>query len=426
MSSAQPLLGPGTMLGETYELRALLGEGAMGEVWEAWDETLARRVAVKFPRPNARRDLRDEARALAALRHPSLVSVFAMGTHEGVPFMVTELVPGVTWSTELARMSARGHPPPALESLEIAVQVAEALAVIHDSGLTHGDVKPANVLLAPQRVVLTDLGLAHVRSRVDEPPAGGTPAYAAPELISGKVDPQFAHLADVYALGVTLFEALAGRRPFVATGSAELAYLHVHAPVPRLVDLVPVPRRLSALVASMMAKDPLDRPDSMAALVFQLKALGKDLTGEEPSSLEVLVVDDDADIARLLGFYVREEVADARVDIVNDAFSALEHMRERSPHLLLLDLSLPGMSGFELHAYLRGSGLLRTCTVVAVSAAANADDEALLTDLGVHACVTKDGALRARIRAFVRAFASARLDSTPPSSRRPPSIRSPG
>ncbi|MBS2017514.1 MAG: protein kinase [Deltaproteobacteria bacterium] len=419
MTDGPPAIGVGAVLHEQYELRTVLGEGANGVVYEAWDRALARRVAVKVRRAGCERSVHDEARALAAIHHPSVVAVLGIGSAGGHDFMVTELVPGLTWGHRLAvTRAATGQPPPPEESVDIAMHVADALASIHRVGLVHGDVKPSNIVVADGRIVLTDFGLARpalLDTGEGEAAFGGTPTYAAPELFEGKVLPTFGHSVDVYALGVTLFEVLVGQPPYASTDPTELAHLHLHAPVPRVVDFVSVPRRLSALVASMMHKDPSERTESMEVVLFQLKLVRRELDGDTLRPLEILIVDDDPDIARLLAFYVREELPDARIEVVHDGFEAMDVVRRRHPHLILLDLNLPRVSGFEVYAYLRGAGLLRQSSVITVSAAAKRDDEELLLELGVGACIQKDAMLRSNVRARVKSLAFKHgFDSTAP------------
>jgi eukaryotic-like serine/threonine-protein kinase len=423
-----PIFENGTLLQGVYEVRGVLGEGAMGQVFEAHDTLLGRRVAIKAHWPDTLLSIRHEARALAPIRHPSVVTVHALGKHEGVEFAVMEYVAGSPWSQHLARMRAAGELAPVIETLDILERVAEGLDAVHGAGIAHGDVKPANVLLAPNRVTLTDLGLV----RVEAVPRAtgmiaGTPTYLAPEVVSGEVAAGSAHLVDVYAFGVMAYEALAGRPPYEAEHAVILFSMHLDDPVPKLTDARDVPARLSELVAGAMAKDPHERP-VMDALLWQLRGVIESLSaGDQP--LDVLVVDDDPDIARLLAISVKEGCPSAVVEIVGSGAAALERVRRKEPGLMLLDLMMPGMTGFELFTYLRGAGLLEHCPIVAVSAGTPEEDVSLLLELGVRAFVQKDGSTRKQVREIARAFAAersataqvARLPSLPTSRR--PSVR---
>jgi eukaryotic-like serine/threonine-protein kinase len=413
-----PLFSAGTRLSDIYEIRGLLGAGAMGQVLDAWDFELGRRVAIKVHHPGVERSVRTEARALAAVRHPAVVSVFATGRHEGVDYVVLEYVPGTPWSVHLERMRVAGTPPPVDESLDILLQVAEGLAAIHRAGLAHGDVKPANILLTPNRVTITDLGLVRFVSRSEdlEEVIAGSPSYMAPEIITGGLQPTFLHLVDVYSLGVTMFEALTGQLPYRALRVEELHYMHTSMPVPRVADLVHVPNRLSAFVATMLAKDPLERPPSMDAVTWQLRAFCNQMSS--PSTpLDVLIVEDNEDIARLLRLFVLEGCPEAQVEIANDPLVALERVRRQPPRLMFLDLMMPKMTGFELHAYLRGAGLLQGCAVVVCSAGASDEDVEVLLELGVWSFLEKGPELRKQVRQISRVFGQVET-LPPPSSRR--------
>lgn len=415
-----PLFAVGTKLSDIYEIRGVLGAGSMGQVLDAWDVELGRRVAIKVHHAGVERSVRTEARALAAVRHPAVVSVFATGKHDGIDYVVLEYLPGTPWSVHLGRMRLGGSPPPVEESLDILLQVAEGLAAIHRAGIAHGDVKPANILLSPNRVIITDLGLVRFVSSprdLDEFMAG-SPAYMAPEIIAGGLQPSFLHLVDVYSLGVTMFEALTGELPYRALRVEELHYMHTSMPVPRVADFVQVPSRLSAFVATMLAKDPLERPASMEAVTWQLRAFCNQMGGAA-THLDVLIVDDNDDIAKLIKLYVLEGCPDAQVEIANDPLLALERVRTRPPRLMFLDLMMPNMTGFELHAYLRGAGLLHGCAVVVCSAGASTNDVEVLLELGVWSFVEKGAELRKQVRQISRVFGQVETVPPPPASRRP-------
>lgn len=266
-----PIFTVGDVLADAYEIRAIIGHGGMGQVYDARDRNLGRRVAIKANWRDCPQSVRTEARALAAVRHPSVVVVHALGTHDGVDYMVMEHVSGVTLARRLART---GHHAMTLrERIELLLAVAEGLAAIHRAGISHGDVKPENILLsAAGRVVLTDLGMMRAAFERDEGLVAGTPSYMAPEIVS----PKFRHagwpMVDAYAFGVTSFLVLAGKLPYVAESQLDVVELHAEAPIPRLSDVGHVPRRLSELVAQLMAKDPHDRPQGMDAVAWQLRA----------------------------------------------------------------------------------------------------------------------------------------------------------
>jgi serine/threonine-protein kinase len=387
----------GDLVAGVYEIRALLGAGANGEVYEAFDRRLLRRVALKASwRDALLRDLlTKEAQALAAIRHPSLLTVHALGTHDGVDFFVMELVNGVTLETHVERRKASGEPLSTDEALEILVAIAEGLAAVHRAGIAHRDVKPSNVMLAPgNRVLLTDFGLVVPEYRASNPDFSGTAEYMAPEAIRGQIAQGAGHLVDVYALGVLAFELLTGRLPYEGT-FVQVLNAHVEAPIP---DVPGVPPKLAALVREMLAKEPDARPQQLEAVAWRLRTLRAELgAASQPRPFSVIVVDDDKDIAKLLSMYVRAAVPSAKVDVATTPRAALELVRAGEPRLLILDLMMPEMNGIELYTYLRGERLAEHATIVAVSAGARPADVELLYELGVAYFVPKDAQLRARI-----------------------------
>lgn len=395
-----PIFETGEVLSDSYEIRGLLGGGGMGQVFEAHDRGLNRRVAIKanYENTNTQFSIRQEAQALAAVRHPGVVAVHALGTHADIDYMVMEHVSGVTLAHHLVRLEEKGLP--LAERIDVLIAIAEGLAAIHRAGLSHGDVKADNVLLAPSgRVVLTDLGLVRAAYDREEGVVAGTPEYMAPEIFAPRAPPTSRHLVDVYAFGVLAYRVIVGKYPFEAEGPIELLMLHATAPVPKIAGN----KRLSDLVESLMAKDPLDRPPTMDQVVWQLRA-AKDAGTTAP--LSVLVVDDDPDIAKLVGMYVRQAAPSAEIATAANAEEALEQFRKKPPRLVFLDLMMPKMSGFELFTYLRGVHLVDASTVVAMSAAGSMTDIELMLELGVHDFIPKGVHLRQRVMKIVSTLAS--------------------
>jgi serine/threonine-protein kinase len=397
----------GELVSETYEIRGVLGRGGMGQVFDAQDLGLVRRVAIKanFVDVEAQFSIRNEARALAAIRHPGVVGVYALGSHRGVDYLVMEHVSGVTLDHHLERL---GNDMPLSERVDVLVAIADGLAAVHRAGISHGDVKPENVLLAASgRVVLTDLGLVRAVCDPDRGIIAGTPDYMAPELFAGKDLGAEHHLTDVYAFGVLAYRVLAGKLPYA--GRDPMAVIAGSFEVPKLSDDVPVPGRLSELVTSLLARDPSDRPVSMDTVVWQLRAVREELSrsASEPA-LSVLVVDDDPDIARLVAPYVKQAASTAEIAVAADAQQALEHFRRKPPRLVFLDLNMPRMSGFELFTYLRGVRLVDASTVVAMSAGGSPTDVGLMLELGAHDFIPKGPELRSRVTRVVSTLASGR------------------
>ena len=258
-------IAPGRVLGARYTLQHRIAAGGMAEVWQATDGVLQRQVAVKVLYPHLAADqtflarFRSEALAAARLHHPGIVAVFDTVSEPatGVEAIVMELVRGKTLREHL---DSRGVLDPA-EAIDIAVEVADALGAAHAAGMVHRDVKPANILLTDDgRVMVTDFGIAKLADQPDHTQTGtmiGSVKYLAPEQVEGaRVDGR----ADLFALGVVLYEALGGRAPWVADTQTATAVARLHqGPIP-LHDLRPeVPPALEQVVLRSLARAPDDR-----------------------------------------------------------------------------------------------------------------------------------------------------------------------
>jgi serine/threonine-protein kinase len=397
----------GALIDDTYEVRSVLGTGGMGEVYEAHDRALNRRVAIKVVRPHISRDyLIREGRALAAIHHPGIVAVYTMGRHGHVPFLVLERVQGISLDRILAERRGRGERYDLGEALDLLTAVADALSVVHRAGLAHRDVKPANVMLAPGgRVVLMDFGLVLPHAdRVGLKSVAGSVDYMAPEALAGTVAEGATHLVDLYALGVLAFEVITGVMPFDRTGGGASPRGR-----PRRIESFrgDVSEPLRAWVDQALAPDPEDRPQSAEAVVWQLRALRGKLAHAPPKPFSVLVVDDDEDMRAALTLYVRAVVPDAEVETTGEGGQALRSVRRRVPDLLLVDLDLPDMNGVEVCMILRGMRLGEACVIVSVSGRASAADVDLLHQLGVRA-LQKGPRLMDELTSLVQKMRSAR------------------
>ena len=257
------LAASGLTLAGRYSVGELLGRGGMAEVRAGWDQVLERPVAVKLLREDAasnlavRRRFEAEAKAAAGLVHPNIVQVYDSGEDFGVPFIVMEKLPGRSLRDDIRtrRLSVA-------EATGVAVQVLAALEAAHRGGLMHRDIKPGNVLYSGgDRWKVADFGIAKSLqpSDADETMTGlviGTPAYLPPErLLGGDATPG----GDVYAVGVILYEALSGRRPFGPTDRAGWVSAPSSPPTP-LGHLRPdVPEALSAAIERSLSRDPSHR-----------------------------------------------------------------------------------------------------------------------------------------------------------------------
>ena len=287
----QPLVGRHNgrrqMIGKTisrYRIEEKIGEGGMGVVYRARDLDLDRHVAVKvlsadLADEERRRRFQQEAQTASSLNHPHILTVFEAGTFEGRQYLITEFIDGWTLREWIRR--AR---PSCRQILELVTAVAEALACAHAAGIVHRDVKPENILVSRQGYAkLVDFGLAKlIEARVDtadtrtvdvvhtrEGTLVGTIPYLAPEQLVGTGGDA---RSDIYAFGVTLYEALAGQRPFGGASDVELFKAILHAPPPPLSNLrADLPHEVRFIVEKAIEKEPSDRYQSARELVIDLK-----------------------------------------------------------------------------------------------------------------------------------------------------------
>ena len=238
----------------------------MGRVYACIDQRLQRRVAIKILREELRlqpvlveRFLR-EARAMAKISSPHVVTVHQVGEDEGLPFLVMELLEGEDLAVRLKREGPLG----AIDVLHFLQDAVLGLRAASDAGIIHRDVKPANLFIVNDRIKVTDFGLAKP-TQIDvklthEGWIVGTPHYLAPESAQGKIHNE---VSDIYALGVSAFEMLTGRTPYMGQVALEVLNAHIHKVIPRAKKYEPgVPDDVEALVLRMMAKEAVDRfPD---------------------------------------------------------------------------------------------------------------------------------------------------------------------
>lgn len=274
MSATTPLIG--ATIGN-YEIQALIGSGGMATVYRGFDQNLGRAVAIKILSEEARAHpgfvdrFRQEARIIANLRHPNIVQVYDFGVHNGMPYMVQELLPGPTLEQRITDAVRSGRFLPPDEVIAITRQLAAALDAAHAAGIIHRDVKPANAMWNTLGdLVLTDFGIARSTLASGSQTQGGmvvgTPGYLSPEQAQGlPVTPA----SDIYSLGVVVFEMLAGRLPFDGDTPMSIAIQHIQTPPPPLRTLRPdIPPAVEAVVLRALAKDPsarFERAEQFAA-----------------------------------------------------------------------------------------------------------------------------------------------------------------
>ncbi len=262
-----------------YRIDAPLGSGGMGDVYQAYDPRLDRKVAIKVLPAELSRDdtfvqrFTSEARAVAQLTHPNIVPVYNIGHDQGHHFFVMELVKGQS----LAQLLSQRGKLPTDRALELVQQVASGLAEAHRHGLIHRDIKPSNILLSSETdtAKLADFGLVKsLNSKVDGTATGivmGTVDYIAPEQGQGKpVDGR----ADLYSLGVLLYHLISGRLPFVADSPTAMIFQHAYEQPTALREVAPlVSAEVEAVIDRLMSKDPDQRFQTAQKLIDAIKAL---------------------------------------------------------------------------------------------------------------------------------------------------------
>jgi len=384
-----------------YEIRSVLGAGGMGQVFEAQDLALDRRVAIKAAWPDVPSwALQQEARALAAIRHEALPTVHGIGIHRKTDFIVMERIFGISLEDHLQQRVQNGGSFGAEEVVWLIRKIAEGLAVVHMAGIAHRDVKPANVMLTPdRRVVLMDFGLMlpEVILR-DQEDIAGSPAYMAPEALDNELTPGSGQLLDVFGLGVTAYELLTGRLPFDGQTIEEIRVQQA-AGAPDVRQLrSDVADAFAELIAQMLAPNPNDRPESAESLVWQLRDLNR-RKGSMPTKgpTRVLIVDDEPAISKLLELIVLGALRPVEVTTVSNGDDALRLLRKSPPDVMLLDIHMPRVNGVEVCMYMRGSGIAEETTIIAVSAGAQEDDRQLLYHLGIRDFITKGRDLRSQV-----------------------------
>jgi len=276
----------GSRLGP-YEIVAPIGAGGMGEVWRARDERLGRDVAIKVLPAELARDpervkrFEKEARATGTLNHPNILSIYDIGTHEGSPYLVEELLEGQT-----LREALRSGPLPVRRAVEVAVQVARGLAAAHGKGIIHRDLKPENLFLtADGQVKILDFGLAKLaearlagevereaETLVRSTELGavlGTVGYMSPEQVRGLLCD---HRADIFALGCVLYEMVSGRRAFTGPTPADtMSAILSKEPQPLAATGADIPPGLQGIVSRCLEKRPEDRFSSAHDLALALE-----------------------------------------------------------------------------------------------------------------------------------------------------------
>ena len=271
----------GHELGGRYVLEEMIGQGGMSAVYKATDPNLRRVVAIKLihshlsTNPEFVRRFEEEAAAVAQLNHPNIIKVYDFNHEDGTYYMVLEFVPGETLQSRLKQIGAQNRRMSVEETISIMTDMCDAVGYAHKRGMLHRDIKPANIMLSTEgRAVLMDFGVVKMMGGQQHTATGaviGTALYMSPEQARGERPDE---RADIYSLGVTLFEMVSGRPPFEADSAMSTLLMHLNDPVPNISDLNPnVPPMLKAIIEKALAKSPADRFQSTDELASALQGV---------------------------------------------------------------------------------------------------------------------------------------------------------
>jgi serine/threonine-protein kinase len=335
------------VLAGRYRIAGVLGRGGLGTVYDAYDEELGRAVAIKELRGEwtiTPSTLVREARALAAVRHPNVVTLHALH-HDGTraPFFVMEKVDGDSLDRLIGSRRLKLS-----TSLRLLSQIADGIDAIHDAGLVHGDIKPANVLVDRRwHAKVADLGLLPLLEQMKPGDVLGTAEYLPPERALGAVpDRALAPRADVYSFGVLAMELLTGRLPFEADTAERYVHFHAFESPLRPSRVSNLARAFDAPILAALEKDPARRPPRASHVAAAL-ARAAHGASHDGSPLRVLVVDDDAEHRAIAAAMIAVHLRGTIVESASDGISALEAL-SRGPTVAVLDLNMPGLSGMAL------------------------------------------------------------------------------
>jgi eukaryotic-like serine/threonine-protein kinase len=411
----------GTLIGGVYRVVGPLGSGAMGVVLLAEDESLDRRVAIKFVHSTLHRDdfierFTAEARALARVSHPNVLQIYAFGEHEGAPYFATEFVEGQTLEQWLARSGGCTDVDAVLEILD---GVCDGVAAIHAANTVHRDLKPGNILLDTRlRPHIADLGLAMLCRDVEttRPEVVGTPAYMAPEIaFATDFAPAPPALADVYSLGCMTYELLTGRPPFEAErhGGSPIGLILQHrigtvtAPSVVRPSLSP---ELDAVILRALTKDPAQRTQNVEAF---RRELVEARAATSSSSVRILVADDHDDFRASFDIILGLEFPGADIECVADGTSALAAFDRKRPSVAILDLQMAGLDGMQLTELIRQRDPMATVPILIMTASGGSREWERLASMGADRFFVKPIVIE-DVVAMVRQFLKPRPAIHPP------------